>query len=201
MKPADMWATVRPRPVRWSRSDRVEARAHSLEDLRRMARRSLPAPVMDYLEGGADEEVALRSNTEAYRSWRIQPRSLVDVSTVDLRADLLGRTMPMPMLLNRISTGYSGRSLPSLRKKRGASRIAAAAAPASRTVATITAWRAARAGRAKTLPTFERGLSASWGRRSGTRARRSPSRRDRCGWRCTQTRRARRATPSSTRKR
>ena len=42
------------------------SRAVSIEDLRRLARRRLPRVVFDYLDGGAEGEVTLRANTDAF---------------------------------------------------------------------------------------------------------------------------------------
>jgi len=36
---------------------------HNFNDFRRLARRRLPGPIFDYIDGGADDEVTLRQNT------------------------------------------------------------------------------------------------------------------------------------------
>jgi L-lactate dehydrogenase (cytochrome) len=41
-------------------------RANSVADLRLMARRRLPRPIFDYIDGGADDEVSLRRNSAAF---------------------------------------------------------------------------------------------------------------------------------------
>lgn len=105
MRPTEAWQTVRMRRPALGHSDRVLSRVHSIGDLQREARRALPTPILDYLEGGADEETSLRGNIDAYRAWRFQPRSLVDVSAVDGRGTLLGHSTPLPLLL--APTGYT----------------------------------------------------------------------------------------------
>jgi isopentenyl diphosphate isomerase/L-lactate dehydrogenase-like FMN-dependent dehydrogenase len=38
------------------------ADAHSIEDLRELARRRLPRGVFDFFDGGAEDEITLRAN-------------------------------------------------------------------------------------------------------------------------------------------
>jgi L-lactate dehydrogenase (cytochrome) len=94
------WPALEP-----GRERRVIARCHDLDDLRREARRRLPGPVFGYVEGGADEELTLRANQAAFRSWQFRPRVLRDVSSPDLRVTVLGRELPVPIGL--APTGYT----------------------------------------------------------------------------------------------
>lgn len=75
------------------------ARCYNIEDVRQLARRRLPAPVADYLDGGADDEVALRGNRAAFARHSLVPRFLVDVEKVDLSCKVLGQQVSMPLLL------------------------------------------------------------------------------------------------------
>lgn len=81
------------------------ARCHEIEDLRRVARRRIPGPVFDYVDGGADEEITLRANRRAFQRWAFCPDSLVDVSGCDPATSLLGDRMPLPLVL--APTGYT----------------------------------------------------------------------------------------------
>lgn len=63
------------------------------------ARSKLPRAVYDYYAGGADDELTLRANREAYERTFIRPRVLVDVSEVDLSLELLGDRLAMPVLV------------------------------------------------------------------------------------------------------
>lgn len=74
-------------------------RCHNLEDLRRAARRRLPAPLFHYIDGGADDEWSLRHNTAAFERWVLQPAVLRDVSHVDLRTRVLGCELELPLFL------------------------------------------------------------------------------------------------------
>lgn len=105
MKPREIAAMVGLRPPERSAVARRLARCHDIDDLRAAARRRLPGPVFDYVDGGADEEASLARNREAFRRVELVPRALVDVSAVDTATTLLGREMPLPMVL--APTGYS----------------------------------------------------------------------------------------------
>jgi L-lactate dehydrogenase (cytochrome) len=81
------------------------ARAASVDDLRRIARRRLPGGVFDYIDGGAEDELTLRRNADAYRRVELRPRVLVDVSKIDAQTALLGQPAPIPLVL--APTGFS----------------------------------------------------------------------------------------------
>ena len=70
-----------------------------------MGRRLTPRPVFDYVDGGADEELSVRANTKAFRRWRFQPRTLVNVSEADTSARFLDSDVPLPLAL--APTGYT----------------------------------------------------------------------------------------------
>jgi 4-hydroxymandelate oxidase len=53
----------------------------------------------EYVSGGAADEVTLGWNEERYRSLRLRPDFLVDVSKIDTRVTLFGQEMPFPLLL------------------------------------------------------------------------------------------------------
>lgn len=87
------------------RLKRFRSRCRTIPDVEAAARRALPRPVFDYVAGGADDELTLHENTQAYASWRFQPRALRDVSTVDLSTRILGRITAAPFGL--APTGYT----------------------------------------------------------------------------------------------
>ncbi len=81
------------------------ARAASVEDLRRIARRRLPRGVFDYIDGGAEDERTLRNNTEAFARIEFRPRVLRSVASIDPSTTLLGRPLPYPLVL--APTGFT----------------------------------------------------------------------------------------------
>ena len=73
---------------------------HNSQDFRRLAQRRLPAPVFHYIDGGADDEITLRRNTEAFESCDLVPDVLAGIETVDLRTNVLGREIALPIFLS-----------------------------------------------------------------------------------------------------
>jgi L-lactate dehydrogenase (cytochrome) len=80
------------------------ARCHSIGDLRRLARRRLPAAALGYLEGGGEDEWTLRRNREAFGEVELVPRGLRDVSQPDTGTTVLGTRMPLPLALAPIGS-------------------------------------------------------------------------------------------------
>ena len=78
---------------------------YDVSDLRRAAKRRIPRPVFDYVDGAADEEISVAANVAAFRSWRFLPRVLAGVESTDTSAPVLGSTLPAPMVL--APTGYT----------------------------------------------------------------------------------------------
>jgi L-lactate dehydrogenase (cytochrome) len=60
----------------------------------------LPAPVFNYLDGGADDELSLRRNTQAFDDYELMPAQLHDVSKIELRSTLFGETVDWPVMLS-----------------------------------------------------------------------------------------------------
>lgn len=78
---------------------------YSAADFRRDAKRALPSPVFDYLDGGADDEWTLRHNTAAFEKYRLLPRYLRDISAIDMKTSVLGAQIAAPVILS--PTGMS----------------------------------------------------------------------------------------------
>jgi L-lactate dehydrogenase (cytochrome) len=96
---------VQLRPVTLDATERRLAACYDVADLRRVARRRIPRPVFDYVDGAADEELAVAANASAFRAWRFLPRVLASVETVDLSCSVLGSALPAPFLLG--PAGYT----------------------------------------------------------------------------------------------
>lgn len=76
------------------------SRCHNIEALRRRARRRLPKPIYDYIDGGSDDEVAYRRNTAAFDDYELLPSQLTDVSSIDTATTLFGRRIEWPVMLS-----------------------------------------------------------------------------------------------------
>lgn len=76
------------------------ADCNNIMDFRRLARRKLPSPVFNYLDGGADDEWTLRRNTAAFDDYEILSSQLSDVSRIDMRSRLFGEEVDWPVMLS-----------------------------------------------------------------------------------------------------
>lgn len=72
---------------------------HNIADLRRRARRRLPAPLFHYIDGGSDDEWTLRRNSAAFADYQLLPECLRNVADIDLSTRLLGQTLALPFFL------------------------------------------------------------------------------------------------------
>ena len=90
-----------------TRAERAVASPHvvCIDDFRPLARRRLPRPVFDYLDGGADGEVTLRENCRIFDDVTFRPRHAVALSECDLRTRVLGFDVSFPAVLAPV--GYS----------------------------------------------------------------------------------------------
>jgi len=75
----------------------VAVRFTNLLELEDMARTKVPRATFDYIAGGAEDEVSLRRNREAFGRWALRPRILRDVSKRDTKTVLLGERVSMPV--------------------------------------------------------------------------------------------------------
>jgi 4-hydroxymandelate oxidase len=84
-------------------AERATAKASAplltLEDYERAAREKVDPVAWEYIASGAADEISLRWNVEAYRSLRLVPRQLRDVSMLDMSVTLLGTRLAHPILL------------------------------------------------------------------------------------------------------
>ena len=78
----------------------------NVEEYRRKARRRLPRFVFDYLDGGSEDEVALKENRRAFEAIKMTPRLLNNVSVRDQSVEWFGQRLPMPIVI--APTGLNG---------------------------------------------------------------------------------------------
>ena len=93
---SELQELLRPARVPLHATDRRLARAASIADLRRLARRRAPRAVFDYTDGAAGEELSLSRSREAYSRVEFSPRVLQDVSEVDTSTTILGKPSAAP---------------------------------------------------------------------------------------------------------
>ena len=73
---------------------------HNIADFRELARRRLPWPVFDYIDGAADDEVTKARNTSAFDSVDLVPNVLAGVAEIDPSIMLMGRRSALPLMLS-----------------------------------------------------------------------------------------------------
>ena len=80
--------------------------AHTVADLRAIARRRLPRGLFEFVDRGCEAELALHNNREALDRIRLWPRGLIDISGRSTRTALFGREMAHPFAI--APTGAAG---------------------------------------------------------------------------------------------
>ena len=73
---------------------------YNFEDFRKLAKKKLPAPIFHYIDGGADDEVTLNRNTDAFNDCDLIPNILNSVGEPDLSTTVFGRKISMPIFLS-----------------------------------------------------------------------------------------------------
>jgi isopentenyl diphosphate isomerase/L-lactate dehydrogenase-like FMN-dependent dehydrogenase len=81
------------------------ARAASVADLKKRARRRIPRFAFDYLEGGCNQEIALARNRSALDAIVMEPRYLEDCAPPDLSVALFGRRYDAPIGVAPVGLG------------------------------------------------------------------------------------------------
>jgi L-lactate dehydrogenase (cytochrome) len=70
---------------------------HNFHDFRNLARRRLPGPIFNYIDGAADDEVTLRQNTASFERCDLVPNVLRGVEAIDLSVTVMGQKLAMPV--------------------------------------------------------------------------------------------------------
>mgnify|MGYP001557835108 CR=1 FL=1 len=73
---------------------------HNVEDLRRAARARAHRMVFDYIDGAADDEVAIRNNHDRFGAYDIVHRVLTGAEQIDLSTTVLGNKLDVPFFLS-----------------------------------------------------------------------------------------------------
>lgn len=110
-------------------------RATGVDDVHAMARRALPRAVLDFVEGGAEDELTIARNRRALQDLAFVPRVLTDVSTRSQETTLLGTPVRSPVVLAPV--GLAALAHPE--GEVGAARAAARAGVVS-TLSSSSAW-------------------------------------------------------------
>jgi L-lactate dehydrogenase (cytochrome) len=74
-------------------------RCFNIADFRKAAKRRLPSPLFNFIDGGADDEVTLRGSTSIFDDCQLVPTALSDVSTIDLTTTVFGKKIDWPVIM------------------------------------------------------------------------------------------------------
>jgi L-lactate dehydrogenase (cytochrome) len=69
---------------------------HNFHDFRELARRRLPGPIFNYIDGAADDETTYRRNSAAFERCDLVPNVLRGVASVDLSVSVMGQKLAVP---------------------------------------------------------------------------------------------------------
>lgn len=104
-----MWDSFRSvaqfAPIELDATKRKLGKVASVDDLRRLAKRRLPAGVFDYIDGGAEDERSLASSSADFSQLEFRPRVMRDVSQLDTSTRIFGEPASMPVILS--PTGFT----------------------------------------------------------------------------------------------
>jgi len=70
---------------------------HNFQDFRKLAKKRLPSPVFNYIDGAADDEITYRRNTSSFDDVDLIPNVLAGVDKVDLSTTIFGKKIDMPL--------------------------------------------------------------------------------------------------------
>jgi L-lactate dehydrogenase (cytochrome) len=69
----------------------------NFQDFRALAKRRLPGPIFDYIDGAADDETTYRRNTASFERCDLVPNVLRGVGAIDMSVTVMGQTVAMPV--------------------------------------------------------------------------------------------------------
>jgi isopentenyl diphosphate isomerase/L-lactate dehydrogenase-like FMN-dependent dehydrogenase len=95
--PKDLAQLMKFKAPTWNATERRLKEAHTLYDLRDIAKKRTPTAPFDYTDGSADQEISLTRARQAFEDIEFQPNVLRDVSEVDLSSTVLGKKVSMPV--------------------------------------------------------------------------------------------------------
>jgi L-lactate dehydrogenase (cytochrome) len=70
---------------------------HNFHDFRALAKRRLPGPIFEYIDGAADDEATLRQNAASFERCDLVPNVLRGVETIDMSVTVMGQKLTMPV--------------------------------------------------------------------------------------------------------
>ena len=75
-------------------------KCNNINDFRILAKKKLPFPIFHYIDGGADDEVTLKRNTQSFENCDLVPNVLRGVESIDLSIKIFGKKIDLPFFLS-----------------------------------------------------------------------------------------------------
>ena len=72
---------------------------YNFNDFRKLAKKKLPSPIFHYIDGGSDDEVTLKRNTDSFNKCDLIPDVLTGTNNIDLSTTVLGQKINFPLFL------------------------------------------------------------------------------------------------------
>lgn len=73
------------------------AKCHNFHDFRDLAKRRLPSPIFNYIDGAAEDEKTYARNTASFDDCDLVPNVLRGTESVDLGVRIMGQSLDMPI--------------------------------------------------------------------------------------------------------
>ena len=78
----------------------VLERSYNVSDVRKAAAAALPRPIFDYIDGGADDEITQRRNSDAFSGYDLLPSVLGTNQNTQVATRALGCKLSWPLMLS-----------------------------------------------------------------------------------------------------
>ena len=65
-----------------------------------LQKKKLPSPIFHYIDGGADDEITLKRNTDSFDNCDLIPNVLANVGKPDLSTTIFGKKINLPVFLS-----------------------------------------------------------------------------------------------------
>lgn len=69
---------------------------HNFHDFRTLAKKRLPGPIFNYIDGAADDETTYRRNSDSFEQCDLVPNVLTGVKDIDMSVTIMGQKLDMP---------------------------------------------------------------------------------------------------------
>ena len=80
----------------------MDTRYPSVEDLRELARKKIPKFAFEYLDGGCNDDINIKKNTDRIRNIELKPEYLIDYKYPNLKTELFGHIYDTPFGISPI---------------------------------------------------------------------------------------------------